>query len=204
MEGKKIKEHTAHYEPIPYMLVKDYFSQEDTEKMLKESKYLKPHFQFENGEKMKDGHKQNTSLFLDDFYGSDRESSDTLSIMDKIYNDSDLISKLYDMSWFYKVWPWTNFDNTFVSYYEDSDFYNEHTDIAVISMMYWLWEEPKSFTGGNLHLTDYDIEIPIERNQLMIMPSSTRHAVDPVKMIKQTDKLSGMGRYCIVRFLKLK
>jgi hypothetical protein len=70
--------------------------------------------------------------------------------------------------------------------------------------MYWLWEEPKSFTGGNVHLTDYDIEIPLERNQLMIMPSSSNHAVDPIKMINSVDKLSGMGRYCIVRFLKLK
>jgi Rps23 Pro-64 3,4-dihydroxylase Tpa1-like proline 4-hydroxylase len=107
------------------------------------------------------------------------------------------------MSWFYEIWGYTNLDNTFVAYYENSDYYRSHRDIAVISVMYWLWEEPKSFEGGNVHLTDYDIEIPLERNQLMIMPSSTHHAVDEIKMIRGVDKLSGMGRYCVVRFLKL-
>ena len=91
-----------------------------------------------------------------------------------------------------------------MAYYENTDYYKAHRDISIISIMYWIWEEPKSFTGGNIHLTDYDIEIPLERNQMMIMPSSTYHAVDPIKMIKQADKLSGKGRYCIVRFLKMK
>ena len=140
---------------------------------------------------------------FDNLY-ENRETSNILNTMNKIYDDSELINNLKISSWFYEVWGYTNIDNTFVAYYEDTDYYKAHRDIAVISMMYWLWEEPKSFEGGNIHLTDYDIEIPLERNQLMIMPSSLNHAVDPIKMIKQTDKLSGMGRYCIVRFLKLK
>ena len=55
-----------------------------------------------------------------------------------------------------------------------------------------------------VYCSECKIEIPLERNQLMIMPSSIKHAVDPIKMIHKVDKLSGMGRYCIVRFLKLK
>jgi Rps23 Pro-64 3,4-dihydroxylase Tpa1-like proline 4-hydroxylase len=153
--------------------------------------------------KMPDGTKQNNQIDLDGIY-KDRKISNILNTLDKIYGYSDLVKKLNDMSWFYKVWSYTNLDQSFVAYYEDTDYYKAHRDIAVISIMYWLWEEPKSFTGGNIHLTDYDIEIPLERNQLMIMPSSLNHAVDPIKMIKQTDKLSGMGRYCVVRFLKLK
>ena len=107
------------------------------------------------------------------------------------------------MSWFYKVWSYTNTDGTFVAYYENTDYYKAHRDIAIISIMYWLWEEPKSFMGGNIHLTDYDIEIPLERNQLLIIPSSINHAVSPIKMIDNNKKLPGMGRYCIARFLKL-
>jgi hypothetical protein len=90
-----------------------------------------------------------------------------------------------------------------VAYYENSDYYKGHRDIAVISMMYWIWEEPKSFTGGDIHLTDYDIEIPLKRNQLLIIPSSIKHAVKKIQMNDDIKKLSGMGRYCIARFLKL-
>ena len=38
----------------------------------------------------------------------------------------------------------------------------------------------------------------------MIMPSSLHHSVDPVTMTDNNQKLSGMGRYCIARFLKMK
>jgi Rps23 Pro-64 3,4-dihydroxylase Tpa1-like proline 4-hydroxylase len=196
-------EYITHTEPIPYLLVKNYFDDKDIELMLKELRVLTPKMTYQEPIKMPDGTKQNNQIDLDGIY-KDRKISNILNTLDKIYGDSDLVKKLNDMSWFYKVWSYTNLDQSFVAYYEDTDYYKAHRDIAVISIMYWLWEEPKSFTGGNIHLTDYDIEIPLERNQLMIMPSSLNHAVDPIKMIKQTDKLSGMGRYCVVRFLKLK
>ena len=196
-------EFIPHTEPIPYMLVENYFGDEDIELMLKELRFLTPKMTFQDGTNLptKD-HKKNTQINLDDLY-EDRKTSNILNIMDRIYDDKKLIGMLKDMSWFYEVWSYTNLDNTFVAYYENTDYYKAHRDIAVVSIMYWLWEEPKSFTGGNIHLTDYDIEIPLERNQLMIMPSSLNHAVDPITMTDNNKKLSGMGRYCIVRFLKL-
>ena len=193
----------SHTEPIPYLLVKNYFDDKDIELMLKELRFLTPKMSFHPGNNMAEDHKKNNQINLDNLYG-DRETSNIMNVMNKIYDDSKLIQTLNDMSWFYKVWGYTNTDATFVAYYENTDYYKAHRDIAIISIMYWLWEEPKSFTGGNVHLTDYDIEIPLERNQLMIMPSSTNHAVDPIKMIDNNKKLSGMGRYCIVRFLKMK
>jgi len=203
MIQKKIKSYISHKEPIPYLLVKNYFDDKDIELMLKELRFLTPKMKFIDGKNLpsKD-HKKNTQINLDDLY-KNRETSNILNTMNKIYDDSKLIQTLKDMSWFYQVWGYTNIDNTFVAYYENSDYYKAHRDISVVSIMYWLWEKPKSFEGGNIHLTDYDIEIPLERNQLMIMPSSLNHAVDPVKMIHSVDKFSGMGRYCIVRFLKL-
>ena len=197
------KKYIPHTEPIPYLLVKNYFSENDMTLMLDELKFLTPKMSFQLPQKMAEGTKQNNQINLDELYG-ERETSNILNTMDKIYDDSELVKNLKNTSWFYEVWGYTNLDQTFVAYYEDTDYYKAHRDIAVVSMMYWLWEEPKSFTGGDIHLTDYDIEIPLERNQLMVMPSSLHHAVDPVKMINSVDKLSGMGRYCIVRFLKLK
>ena len=189
-------------EPIPYLLVKNYFSENDMVLLLDELKFLTPKMTYQEPKDMPDGTKQNNQINLDSLY-KDRKTSNILNTLDKIYDDKKLIETLKDMSWFYTVWGYTNIDNSFVAYYENTDYYKAHRDISIISIMYWLWEEPKSFTGGNVHLTDYDIEIPLERNQLMIMPSSTNHAVDPIKMIDNNKKLSGMGRYCIVRFLKL-
>jgi len=196
-------EFIPHTEPIPYLLVKNYFDDADIELMLKELRFLTPKMAYEPPNNLPDGTKQNNQIGLDGLYNN-REASNILNVMDKIYDDSKLIQTLNDMSWFYRVWEYTNLDQTFVAYYEDSDYYKAHRDIAIVSMMYWLWEEPKSFTGGNIHLTDYDIEIPLERNQLMIIPSSIHHAVDPITMIDNNKKLSGMGRYCIARFLKMK
>ena len=197
------KEYIPHTKQIPYMLVKNYFNDKDIELMLKELRFLTPKMIYSPPKEMTEGTKQNNQISLDTLYG-DRNTSNILNTMNKIYDDSELTQKLNDMSWFYKVWEYTNFDQSFVAYYENSDYYKAHRDMAVISIMYWLWEEPKSFTGGNIHLTDYDIEIPLERNQLLIIPSSINHAVAPIKMIDNNKKLPGMGRYCIARFLKLR
>ena len=197
------KSYITHKEPIPYMLIKNYFNDKDIESLLSELRFLTPKMTYQEPKNMPDGTKQNNQINLDDFYVN-RESSNILNTINKIYDDEELKKNLRDISWFYNIWNYTNIDNTFVAYYENTDYYKAHRDISIISIMYWIWEEPKSFTGGNIHLTDYDIEIPLERNQMMIMPSSTYHAVDPIKMIKQADKLSGKGRYCIVRFLKMK
>ena len=201
--NQKIKSYISHKEPIPYLLVKNYFDDKDIELMLKELRFLTPKMIYSPPKEMPEGTKQNNQISLDTLYG-DRNTSNILNVMNKIYDDSELTQKLNDMSWFYKVWEYTNFDQSFVAYYENSDYYKAHRDISVVSIMYWLWEEPKSFEGGNIHLTDYDIEIPLERNQLMIMPSSLHHSVDPVTMTDNNQKLSGMGRYCIARFLKMK
>ena len=189
--------------PIPYFIAEDYFDETQINDMLTELRFLTPKMVYQNGKNMVEGHKKNVQIGIDDMY-QNRDTSNIIQTLDTIYQDKELIQTLKDMSWFYEIWNYTNLDNTFVAYYENSDYYKGHRDIAVISMMYWIWEEPKSFTGGDIHLTDYDIEIPLKRNQLLIIPSSIKHAVNKIQMNDDIKKLSGMGRYCIARFLKLK
>jgi hypothetical protein len=188
--------------PIPYFIAEDYFDETQINDMLTELRFLTPKMVYQNGKNMVEGHKKNVQIGIDDMY-QNRDTSNIIQTLDTIYQDKELIQTLKDMSWFYEIWNYTNLDNTFVAYYENSDYYKGHRDIAVISMMYWIWEEPKSFTGGDIHLTDYDIEIPLKRNQLLIIPSSIKHAVKKIQMNDDIKKLSGMGRYCIARFLKL-
>ena len=188
--------------PIPYFIAEDYFDETQINDMLTELRFLTPKMVYQNGKNMVEGHKKNVQIGIDDMY-QNRDTSNIIQTLDTIYQDKELIQTLKDMSWFYEIWNYTNLDNTFVAYYENSDYYKGHRDIAVISMMYWIWEEPKSFTGGDIHLTDYDIKIPLKRNQLLIIPSSIKHAVNKIQMNDDIKKLSGMGRYCIARFLKL-
>ena len=80
------------------------------------------------------------------------------------------------------------------------DYYKGHTDIAAISLMYWIWNEPKPFEGGDIILSTKqkdteDLEIPIERNMLMVMPSQTTHEVKPIT--------KGYGRLGVIRFMYL-
>ena len=188
--------------PIPYFIAEDYFDETQINDMLTELRFLTPKMVYQNGKNMVEGHKKNVQIGLDDMY-QNRDTSNIIQTLNTIYHDKDLIQTRKDMSLCYEIWNYTNLDNTFVAYYENSDYYKGHRDIAIISMMYWIWEEPKSFTGGDIHLTDYDIEIPLKRNQLLIIPSSIKHAVNKIQMNDDTKKLSGMGRYCIARFLKL-
>ena len=197
-----MKEYIPHKEPIPYLLVKDYFSEEDVNLMMQELQFLtsKDKLRYKPPLNMPDGTKQNNQIGLDLIYYK-RNISDILTILNKVYDDVKLINMLKDMSFFYKCWNTTNKDTTTVAYYEDTDYYKSHRDLSVISIMYWLWKEPKSFEGGDIELTDYNIKVPVERNQLMIMPSSTLHAVTSIKMLEDNVEFSGNGRYCIFRFL---
>ncbi len=66
--------------------------------------------------------------------------------------------------------------------------------------MYWIWNEPKPFEGGDIILSTKqkdteDLEIPIERNMLMVMPSSVTHEVKPIT--------KGYGRLGVIRFMYL-
>ena len=207
-----MREYIPHKKPLPYLIVKDYFSKKNVDLMLKELEFLtsSKKMGYSPPMNMAEGTKKNNQIGLDESYRN-REVSDILMSLDKIYDDKKLIEMLFDMSFFYKCWFHTNYDSTLLAYYENSDYYKAHQDMAVVSIMYWLWKEPKSFEGGNIYLPEYDIKVPVERNQLMIMPSSTEHAVTEVKMKSKfefgstpqynTTKFSGDGRYCIFRFL---
>ena len=62
-------EFIPHTEPIPYLLVKNYFSENDMVLLLDELKFLTPKMTFQDGTNLptKD-HKKNTQINLDSLY----------------------------------------------------------------------------------------------------------------------------------------
>lgn len=143
--------------------------------------------------------KKNSAIFLDDFY-TKREYSNILTYYSKIYKDI-IFDEFEKMNNNFKYAAMTNADRTFLSYYENSDYYKPHTDTAVLTYLYWCHKSPKAFEGGNLRLSDIDTEIEYKNNRLVIFPSYYLHSVSPVKMLN-ADVLpfSTFGRYCITTF----
>jgi len=143
--------------------------------------------------------KKNSAIFLDDFY-TKREHSNILTYYRKIYKD-DIFDEFEKMNNDFKYASITNADRTFLSYYENSDYYKPHTDTAVITYLYWCHKSPKGFEGGNLYLSDIDAEIEYKNNRLVVFPSYYMHSVSPVKMLNDTRlPFSTFGRYCITTF----
>ena len=193
------KEYVIHQKPIPYMLVKNYFSEDDIEHMFRELKFLTPKMEFQDGTNLptKD-HKKNVQINLDKLY-ENRDTSNILNVMNKIYNDGELISNLEIASWFYEVWGYTNNDNTFVAYYENTDYYKAHWDSSITTILRWFYREPKKYTGGDLTFTESGEKIKCKHNRMIMFPGYYLHEVDPIKM-EEEHKNKNLGRYTLTTF----
>lgn len=140
--------------------------------------------------------KRNKGLFLDEFYAN-RNFSNILSINRKIWT---VIQDLEKDSLFFRYLISCNADATLVSYYENNDYYKKHTDTSVYTILSYFYKEPKKFSGGNLILTDYDVDIEVKNNMVICIPSILFHEVSPIIM-EQEFLNKGYGRYCMAQFL---
>ena len=94
----------------------------------------------------------------------------------------------------------TNTSSSMIAYYEDTQYYEPHTDTSKYSVLIWINKEPKKFTGGDLILPDLKTKIECKNNRLVLFPGMVFHEVTEVKM-KDKHKL-GDGRYCIIHFFE--
>ena len=141
--------------------------------------------------------KNNKGLFLDQMYNV-REVSNILNVNRKIFT----IDLTEHPSWFWKsLGPLLSMDTTLVSYYENNDFYDPHTDLSQVTILYWIYREPKKFEGGDLYFPDYETGIRVKNNRAIIFPSFIEHGVTPITMEKIDDEKL-WGRYCITNFVQ--
>lgn len=105
----------------------------------------------------------------------------------------------------YKIFFGLNRVETLLSYYSDGDYYNNHIDDSIFTVVTYLYKQPKKFTGGEIVLQSYidGISATIEclNNRTIIFPSITPHSVNPVKMV---DDSGFDGRFCITNFINYK
>lgn len=94
----------------------------------------------------------------------------------------------------------TNCHNTLLNYYDHGDHYKPHWDYGAFTCLFWFCREPKRFTGGDLHLPDFNDTIPFRHNRLVIFPGQVGHAVTTVE-VEEGYRNQGYGRYCLSAFL---
>ena len=183
---------------VQYVVVEDYFEEEQVQRMLTELSLIQHKSEFQLPKGMEKSYKKNTSIPLEDVW-VDRDCSPVLTNMDSIYQDKTLITQIKDTGYIYNGWYNTNTDRTFVTFSKKGDHYKPHMDIAQFTLMYYLWEEPKPFEGGDIILStdkqqdDWSVKISIKRNMLVVFPSPTWHEVRPIT--------KGKGRMGVIRFI---
>jgi hypothetical protein len=146
--------------------------------------------------------KSNKGLFLNECYNFDL--SNYLKIYTKFLpflkkEREKLIDKDYSMNLFFN----TNVDYTLLSYYENEDYYLSHDDKSCWTYIFWLFEEPKKFKGGNLIFDDIDYQIDVKNNMSVLFPSWAKHSVSEIIMDEKNEVCSGKGRFAFSTFFKM-
>lgn len=150
--------------------------------------------------------KNNRSIFIDDLF---REWNKSVinSLSYKKYNE-EFINQLVTIDPIYSALFDTNQHSCLVSYYEDSGYYKPHYDTAAFTLLTWVYDDPKSFTGGDLYLRPHRdksiIEANIEciSNRAVIFPSYMLHEVTQINMESQY-RNQKKGRFTISQFSHL-
>jgi Rps23 Pro-64 3,4-dihydroxylase Tpa1-like proline 4-hydroxylase len=190
-----------------YAIVSDnWYSQEEYNQVLKECKFLVEYGK--SPEKSgsasdEDGTllKNNKATFIGEIF-RDFNISYIGRHSFKQYDDQ-FVKKCIDIDPIYYMLYDTNKHDCLMSYYEDSDYYKAHHDVALFSLITWLYEEPKAFTGGNLSLKsrngDVVQEIECIPNRSVLFPSYMMHEVSEISM-EEKDMNQNKGRFTISQF----
>ena len=190
-------------EKFPYMVVDDYYNEEELRLIWEELDFLSYPHKLKRATKESGGATDNTGKllkknfhrYIDRIY-SERELSNILTVNRKLFDDDYKILKQHP-HWFFQNVVF-NKDYTQVGYYENNDHYGEHRDSASVTALTWLYKEPKKFIGGDLFLSSDKINIDCVNNRTLIFPSMITHSVNEIHMNEQ--KPSRHGRYVITQY----
>lgn len=148
--------------------------------------------------------KNNRCIWLNQIYTNEKISNylklykkGTNSILD---NRGELEKNDFNMKLFFI----TNFDSTLMSYYENSDYYQAHIDMSCYTYVFWLFKEPKKFSGGDLIFPELNQSIKVKSNMAVLFPSWLDHKVDKIQMSDTIEKFKSNGRFAFTTFYHIK
>ena len=152
------------YEPVPIIIIRDLFSEEQNKDILNEA--IENESKFEHaviGSGKKPDFRSNKVAYYDDIYNEDRSKSKLLDRLDKIFKTSDFAEVLNSAPYPIYKFGQSNHHETQVSRYGDKgQLYQYHVDAfgsnkRQLTVVYYFHEEPKQWTGGDILFTNSPI-----------------------------------------------
>tara|TARA_B100000131_G_scaffold175530_1_gene169598 strand:+ start:138 stop:818 length:681 start_codon:yes stop_codon:yes gene_type:complete len=215
---------------FPYIVIDNFYNKNELDLIWRELDFLLDGDKFDSlaGSATRNGKplSNKKGLFLDSIY-KNRKISNILTCNRKLFNNIRSICNSSE-SWFFRYIN-GNYDNTILSYYEDEDYYDSHSDQSIMTSLTWLYKEPKKFEGGDLYFKDninnfsgyskyysdftqlsdrkspssYLEKIEVKNNRMLIFPGMIPHQVDSVKMDSEY-RGKGLGRFVIANLMNEK
>ena len=191
---------------FPLIVVDDFYNQSELDGIWEELNFYTYEHKFlspdETGgaNQFKKITKKNRGIWISSLYDN-LEFSNIYCCSRKIHHHWSTIVDGGDdkYKWFWKNYN-THAESILLSYYENSDYYEPHRDEGSVTILNWIYKEPKKFEGGDLFfMQDSKKRIEIKNNRTIIFPSIVLHAVNQVKMSEE-HLGKRLGRYCITQF----
>lgn len=197
---------------IDAIVIDNFYSQSQMEDIRKELAWLtKPSIM--RGEEDLSAARENgiiqtskSGVFLEEVFNNWKHSA---LISNLIYNmnEESFRNKVLSYNTLFKSMFHCNTKTHLLSYYENSDYYKPHIDIAFFTVLNYFTKEPKQFSGGEIVLkscnSSKEATVEIMDNRVVIIASCTLHEVKPI-ISTMTNTLSGNGRYCNSAFLNIR
>ena len=177
--------------PIPHILIKDFLTKEELEKIWEEIEELKD--DFKTGLYVKDGvekiveGKTNTGVIVNDKFPKAEDSHIRSLFWYRFQMNPDFAGAIQNVkNPFWSVFAFTRSELTKISRYANGDKYDWHPDVSkhgLITIVYQLSKFPEHFTGGDFEIKNSDEEnkiMPFEHNSIIIFPRFYHHRVTTV------------------------
>ena len=189
-------------DPFPFLIIEDLYTEDELTLIWQELDYYQSNSYILNANTnpslSEDGKARTKKLgnFVDNVFQK-REYSNILCLSRKLFQPGLIVNSDHIKEWKY-LRP--DIDHSLLSYYDDGAYYLPHHDNTVVSIISWLWKEPKRFEGGDFVFEDYKLTIKCKHNSAVAFPGTTLHGVTPITMEDQY-KDEGLGRYSLSHFL---
>ena len=192
----------SHTDPFPFLFIEDLYTEEELRLIWCELDYYQSNkvvLESNTNPSVTDDGKPRTKkkgCFVDNVF-ENRDCSSILNVSRKLLDPGLICQSNHIFAWKHFQ---PNVDHSLLSYYDDGCYYLPHHDNTVVSIISWLWKEPKCFEGGDFVFEDYKMTLKCKYNSAVAFPGTTRHGVTPIKMEDQYKDL-GLGRYSLSHFL---
>jgi hypothetical protein len=193
-------------EPFPYLIVDNWYNKFEENAVWKELEFLTSRGRDNTlrAEETIVAHKEGKPLgrsyrfYLADIFNyNNRTASNIVRFLKKQQSKEfhDLLFKTFPHAINFVS---TNGDSSLVSYYENNDVYDVHTDTFQFTCLVWFHKKPKKYKGGDFYFEQPNQKVESKHNRLVIFPSYYKHGVKKIKM--NTKLPIGFGRYTITTF----